>query len=546
MLSRFITSLRNNFRPANDPPKWAREIFGYSVTASGVDVSADNALTSTAVYACVNILAQSIASLPLKIYRRNAEGTYPAPEHPLYRLLHDEPNPEMSAYSFWYGLMVALTLRGNAIAEIEMDSAGRIVALWPLRADKYKLTRDPATKELVYVYTLPGGERIGLPSYRVFHVKNHTLNGIDGVSPIAYHRETIGLALAAEQFGATFFGNGGTVGGIIKHPKELTDTAYKHLKESWEARHQGLENAHRLAILEDGMTYEKIGIAQDDAQYLETRVFQKREIASIFRVPPYKIGDMEQATFSNIEHQSLEFVRDSLQPYIINIEQESKRKLLLAREKGKYYPRFVLDGILRGDIASRYNALSVAWDRGIINADEWRAMEDWNPLPDGQGKAYYVPLNYAAAGQPDEQKDAKTAPKTDQKRAKNVQNALETLFTEQFQRIFAREAKDLRDLRKKPEFDAKAYYNGKHAEFVEGVTAPLVRAAATLAATALDAAAADDFCAEYARTLTANLIHTGIYERAAQCDMNPEHHARFWAQHYAADLVAEFTQGETP
>lgn len=376
----------------SNPNQWFIDwAMGGPPSLSGVDVNETTALNNTAVMACVRILAETIASLPVITYKRlKTGGKDRAPEHHLYRVLHDEPNEEMSAFTFFETLVYHQAIWGNAYAEIEWDASGRVKALWPLLPDQTWMRRD-AAGQIWYHTTIPRtGETVALPAYRVLHVPGLGFDGMQGYSPIRLHRETIGLAVATEKYGASFFGNGARPGGVLEHPGKLSDPAQKNLRTSWNEMHQGLEKQHRIAILEEGMTYKSIGLPPEDSQFLETRKFQVTEIARMYRVPPHMLADLERATFSNIEHQSIDFVVHTIRPWLVRWEQAIRRKLLTDREKGTFFVEFLVDGLLRGDVKSRSEALQIQRQNGVINADEWREIENMNPQPDGTGKVYMV------------------------------------------------------------------------------------------------------------------------------------------------------------
>lgn len=366
-------------------------------TATGRSVSASTAMKASAVFACVRVRAETVASLPWVVYRRlSGGGKERDPSHPLYELLHDQPNPEQTAIEFRENLIGHLDLWGNAYAEIDWDARGRVRALYPLRPDR--VTEEERNGRLYYVVTLPDGERKGLPAWRVWHTR-----GFMSLSIIGQAREAIGLALAGEEYGARFFGNDSRPGGVLKSPKVLTKEAAKNLKESWEAAHSGLENRHRVAVLEEGVEWQQIGIAPEDAQYLELRQFQVVDIARFFRVPPHKIASLERATFSNIEHQSIEFVVDCIRPICVRLEQSARRCLLTTEERTTWIAEHVIDGLLRGDTASRYQAYAIGRQWGWLSADDIRELENQNPLPDGQGQSYLVPMNMTLADQAGQQ-----------------------------------------------------------------------------------------------------------------------------------------------
>lgn len=376
-----------------------------ALTATGLRVSPETALTSAVVYACVNVLAQTIASLPLIVYRRlPGGGKERADGHPLYDLLHDRPNGEMTSYDLRAALVGHVCLWGNAYAEIERSDRG-INGLWPLRPDRMTPMRNTAN-ELVYRYTLPQPDPMTGSPYKWFafenimHWRGLSSNGIIGYSPIGQAAEAIGVDMATRQYGARFFGNGSRPDGVLTSPKGLSEKAAQRLKDSWESLHQGLSNSQRVAVLEEGVSWTAIGIPPEHAQFLETRRYQRSEIAGLFRVPLHMINDLERATFSNIEHQSLEFVKYTLVPWLVQIEQAMRRDLfqITAPQRG-YFAEHLVDGLLRGDIKSRYEAYAVGRNWGWLSADDIRELENQNPLPDRQGKMYLVPANMQPADQ---------------------------------------------------------------------------------------------------------------------------------------------------
>ncbi|MEZ4714293.1 MAG: phage portal protein [Caldilineaceae bacterium] len=363
-------------------------------TAAGVYVNEESALTLSAVFACVRVLAEGVAMLPLITYRRNGEVKERASDHPLYRLLKEQPNPEMTSFEFRETLIGHAATWGNGYAEIEWNRAGRPVALWPLRPDRMRVERRAG--QLRYDYTLPNGQAQTLQWYQVHHLRGLSGNGVTGYSVIRMAMQGIGLGLAAEEHGARFYGNGARPGGVLEHPGRLSDLAFKRLQDSWNAEHQGLSNAHRMKILEEGLKYTAIGIPPEEAQFIETRKFQVSDIARWFRVPPHMIGDMEGATFSNIEEQGLEFVTYTLAPWLVRSEQALTRDLLTDAEQQTIFIEYLVAGLLRGDIQSRYNAYSIGRQNGWLSANDIRRMENMNPI-DG-GEVYLVPLNMVPAG----------------------------------------------------------------------------------------------------------------------------------------------------
>ena len=371
-------------------------------SATGIHVSENTALRSTAVWACVKLLSETLASLPLIVYRRlTPRGKERAAGHPLYKLLHDAPNPEMTSYTFREVMQGHLVTWGNCFAEIDYGNGigdGYPQALWPLLPNKMQVGRDKESGKLIYSYLLPDGTTAKLAAWQVWHVPGFGFDGIVGYSPIQMAREAIGLSLATEEFGARFFGNGASPGGVLEHPNKLSVEAQERLRKSWNEMHSGLSNQHRIAILEEGMKFSKVGIPPNDAQFLETRKFQINEIARFFNVPPHMIGDLDRATFSNIEQQSLEFVVYTIRPWLVRWEQAASLKLLGAAERSEYFVEFLVDGLLRGDSASRAAYYREMFYMGAMSPNDIREKENLNPLD--QGDEYYIPLNMVPVGAP--------------------------------------------------------------------------------------------------------------------------------------------------
>lgn len=377
-------------------------------STAGKAVTEHSAMQMTAVYACVRILSEAIAGLPLHLYRYNdGGGKEKALDHPLYLLLHDEPNPEMSSFVFRETLMTDLLLWGNAYAQIIRNGKGEVVALYPLMPNRMTVDRD-SQGQLYYSYqmtnsdapTMPGGTVILKPS-DVLHVPGLGFDGLVGYSPIAMAKNAIGLAIATEEYGAKFFANGATPGGLLEYPGTVKDP--DRVRESWNKGFSGSQNAGKVAILEEGMKYTPISIAPEQAQFLETRKFQINEIARIFRVPPHMVGDLEKSSFSNIEQQSLEFVKYTLDPWVVRWEQSIQRTLLTAEEKKQYFVKFNLEGLLRGDYQSRMNGYATARQNGWMSANDIRELENLDRIPASDGGDLYLingnmlPLEHAGA-----------------------------------------------------------------------------------------------------------------------------------------------------
>lgn len=349
----------------------------------------------SAVYACVRILAEGIAGLPLHLYKCGKNGSREkAVEHPLYFLLHDEPNPEMTSLVFRETLMTHLLLYGNCYCQIIRDGRGQVTALYPLMPNQMSVDRDEKG-QLYYTYLRSGDEAdtmkkgiVYLLPEDVLHIPALGFDGLVGYSPIAMAKNSIGMGLACEEYGAKFFANGAAPSGVLEHPGTIKDIT--RLRESWNAIYGGSKNAGKVAILEEGMHYSPISISPNEAQFLETRKFQVDEIARIFHVPPHMIGDLERSTFSNIEQQSLEFVKYTLNPWVCRWEQALTRSLLSPKEKREYSIKFNVDGLLRGDYQSRMNGYAVGRQNGWMSANDIRKLENLDRISAEQGGDLYL------------------------------------------------------------------------------------------------------------------------------------------------------------
>lgn len=363
-------------------------------TIAGPSVTPEGALSSATVYACVQILSGSVAQMPLKLYRRLERGKETATDHPLYRLLHDRPNPEMSAFVFKEALMAHLLTWGNAYAEIEWGADGYPIALWPLLPDRMEIERKDG--ELVYVYRPDFVKPVPLPWWRVLHIPGLGFDGIVGYSPIRLQMQTLGGERAQAEYGWRFFANGARPGVVLKHPARLSPEAASRIRQSWNDLYQGANNAHRAAVLEEGMGIETIGIPPEEAQFLETRQFTKREIASFYRVPPQMIGDLQTATYASAEQFSTDFVVFSLGEWLKRWEEQIALRLLITEDEQRtLFPQFVRDALVITQTNERFAAYSTAVQSGIMTPNEVRERENLNPLPGGD--YLMLPLNMAPA-----------------------------------------------------------------------------------------------------------------------------------------------------
>ena len=364
-------------------------------TTSGKAVTERSAMQMTAVYSCVRILSEAVAGLPLHLYKyTDSGGKAMALDHSLYRLLHDEPNPEMSSFVFRETLMTHLLLWGNAYAQIIRNGKNEIVALYPLMPNKMSVDRDENGR-LYYTYYRGSDEAIKNKEFAVtlqpsdvLHIPGLGFDGLVGYSPIAMAKNAIGMAIACEEYGAKFFANGAAPGGVLEHPGTIKDP--QRVRESWQSTFGGSGNANKIAVLEEGMKYTPIGISPEQAQFLETRKFQINEIARIFRVPPHMVGDLEKSSFYNIEQQSLEFVKYTLDPWVIRWEQSIQRSLLSKDEKAVYFVKFNLEGLLRGDYQSRMNGYAIGRQNGWMSANDIRELENLDRIPAEEGGDLYL------------------------------------------------------------------------------------------------------------------------------------------------------------
>lgn len=406
--------LFRNRKKSRDAPKVENRTAGSSYTfymggtSAGKNVNERSAMQITAVYSCVRILAEAVAGLPLHLYRYKEDGgKEKALDHNLYHLLHDEPNKEMSSFIFRETLMTHLLLWGNAYAQIIRNGKGEVIALYPLMPNKMQVDRDE-NGELYYIYTRSTDEAhtmegmtVYLTTRDVLHIPGLGFDGLVGYSPIAMAKNAIGLSIAAEEYGAKFYANGAAPSGVLEHPGTIKDPA--RLRENWNSTFGGSSNSGKVAVLEEGMKYTPISISPNEAQFLETRKFQINEIARIFRVPPHMVGDLEKSSFSNIEQQSLEFVKYTLDPWVIRWEQSLSRSLLTEEEKKKYFFKFNVEGLLRGDYASRMSGYATARQNGWMSANDIRELENLDRIPPEKGGDTYLingnmlPLHKAGA-----------------------------------------------------------------------------------------------------------------------------------------------------
>lgn len=384
-LQSWLTSLRHKFQgtkaggPAlslTDPNGWNR--LGLTTRSYvGRSVTEISAMQLSCVWSCVRLIAEVFGSLPMQIMERRPGKSPVEANHDLATVLGVTPNEHMTGVEYLEAKTVNLALRGNCYSLKVMNGAGSVSALNPIPAEQVKPLRK-ADGTIVYEI-LDRGKWIPHPASEVFHIRGFGSTGLVGLSPLQYAREAMGLSMATEEFGARWFGNGSRPGGFLEFPTWLTADQRKLAKEKFAEFHGGLDTAHELLILEGGVSFKNATIPPEDAQFLLTRQFQLVEICRFFRVPPHMIFELERATNNNIEQQALEFVKYTLAPYLKRWEQSVSRSLLKPSERGRYFLKFNLNGLLRGDVAARGEYYTKMRNAGVMSPNEIRGLEDMNP-----------------------------------------------------------------------------------------------------------------------------------------------------------------------
>lgn len=410
---------RSQSTTLKDPAQWMVDWFGGMASSTGIQVTSASARRIAAVWCAVRILSESVASLPVFVFRRRPDGRGKDRQtsNSLHRLLHDQPNAWQTSFEFREMQQGHLCLRGNAYSEIVYDGRGGIKALIPRHPDRMRVfdisQEQIGDQPLVYQYTPAIGPARYLFADEVLHLRGLSDDGLIGLSPIQEFRDTLGLSLGTENYAAKFFGNYANPGGVLSHPKTLSKDAQLRLREMWEQRHTGVDNAHKVAVLEEGLTWTAVGVKPEESQLLESRKFSVTEIARIFRVPPHMLADLDRATLRNIEQQAIEFVVHSLRPWLVRWEQRMALALLTPKERADgLFIEFNVDGLLRGDIKGRYAAYAVGRQWGWLSPNDVRALENMNPREDPAGDAYHEPLNMSSSQDPiaDPPPDSSTDP----------------------------------------------------------------------------------------------------------------------------------------
>lgn len=459
-MKRIVYAVRSAISNLSNPRRWLVEMFGGAESRAGRRVTEDTAIQVTAVFACVRLLSQVLASLPLHTYRRTEGGKEKAQDHPLYFVLHSLWNKECTSYQGRLIMMINLLLTGHAFAEIVRNRAGDIIELWPIPSHRVSIRRNKKRNEVFYEVYLPDGGTKPLYREQVLHIPWLGMENFASFKPIALAREAIGLSLAAEEFGARFFSGGANASGIAEYPGKMSDEAYERYKKTFGDKYVGLGKSHRVMFLEEGLKFHKLTINPNEAQALETRQHQVIEICRFYGVPPHLVMDLERATFSNIEHQDLSFVKYSLQPYLVSWEQEFTRQLYTSIDRRQYFSEFSVEGLLRGDSKARAEFYKSMFDIGVYSQNDIRAKENENPF--GGGDKHYVPLNMVAIedgtppGEPPAKDDrqveqrAKDKAKTRLAKAKlTAARRHERLFKDAAERIVKREKSQVLDKAKK-------------------------------------------------------------------------------------------------
>ena len=390
-----------NLPEVTDSVRDSGQVFSFGTANSGEKVDEQSAMQISTVYACVRLLAETVAALPLHLYRYTdgGKGKESAFDHPLYRILYRQPNDEMSSFIWRETMMTHLLLWGNAYSQIIRDGRNNVLGLYPLLPENVEVDRDEQG-QLYYIYhaytdEVPGEQNqdIYFRKDEILHIPGLGFNGLVGFSPIAMMKNSLGTTLAVEKYGASFFKNGAQPSGVLEHPGVLKDP--QKIRDNWTAVYGGANNAHRVAVLEEGMAYKAISLPPEDSQFLSTRQFGVEEICRIFRVPPHMVQSLEHATFSNIEHQSIDFVVHTLTPWLVRFEQAIIKDPLLEEEHDVLCPKYHVDGLLRGDYQSRMNGYATGISNGFLSPNDIHRLENMDLIPAEEGgDDYYLNGGY--------------------------------------------------------------------------------------------------------------------------------------------------------
>lgn len=489
----FERLFRNSW--AVDDDRWYTNIWRNLQTHSGSTVDEGRALGVAAVWACIKILSEDIGSLPLHLYVRMRRGKDKAVNHPFYTLLHDRPNPEMSAMSFRETAASHVLAWGNFYAEKEMDQVNQLKALWPIPPNRVIPFRDHGDYQIKYRVNLSPAYKHGeddplfkiIPRERMLHIPGLSFNGLVGYSPIGMMREAIGMAQALEEFGARFFGSGTHPGAVVSHPGKLGPQAHKNLEDSLTQGYSGLGKSHRLLLLEEGMKLEKIGIPPNEAQFIDSRRFQLAEIARIYRMPLSKLGDYEKGVaYRSVEMFNIDYVVGTLRPWLERFEQGYNWQLLPNDlQRRRYFWKHAIEGLLRGDFKSRYQGYWQGRQGGWLSPNDIRELEDMNYISaEKGGDDFLIPNNMIVAGQPPpEPPGIEPQPVTPEPDKSTMDFwrafAHQDLFRDALEQILSREANGLRRLVSKANGNwaelLEDYYSQDLEEFISKKITPAIR-----------------------------------------------------------------------
>jgi len=388
-LNRVKTFFKNLSTLARPSPE-LRSALGAILSKVGIHINAKNALQTTAVFACVRLLSESIASLPLFLYRKTETGKEKATDNPLYGVLHDVPNPETDSFQFWQAFIANMLIYGRGYAEVVRNNAGQIVQMWNITTPYVRVRRNSETQELEYVVTPSGKEQFILRKDQIFRVDWFSMDALNAFRPLELAQNAIGLGEAAEEYASDYFKSGTNVGGIIEYPDVMEGDQFEQYKKDVKNNYSGLSNTARLLFLEQGSKFQKVTDSPQESQMLETRKFQVEEVARFYNVPLHMIGDLDHATFSNIEQMSLNYVIYTLRPHLVRIEKATTAQLLMPQERVAYFPKFSVEGLLRGDYKSRMDGYAVARQNGWMSANDIRSLEDMDSIPAELGGDAYL------------------------------------------------------------------------------------------------------------------------------------------------------------
>jgi HK97 family phage portal protein len=391
-------SLENPSTPLSAPDDWLYDALGAVRASSGVNVNRETALTYAAWWRGVNLISRDVAKVPAFVYRRGKIGKKHDYDHPAYYLLRRQPNREMTPFHFKQMMQSHVLAEGNGYAYIDRAGDGTPLELVPLQPTRTYPVRSNGV--MSYITELKTGEPRKIAPEDMLHIKGLSFDGLVGYNVITKARESLGLGMAFDTFGSVVFRNGTSAGVVLKHPGRLSPEAKENLRESWERMHAGLENAHKTAILEEGMAADKLGLSPKDAQLLDERMFQKEEIALWFGLPPHKLGANITTSYGSLEQENQDYLDSALDPWLVNWEEELDAKLLTERQKQRdtHTIEFHRKSLIRANMSERGAYYNLGLQGGWLNRDEVRAEEGYNPIPDGEGRKFFVPLNMGPQG----------------------------------------------------------------------------------------------------------------------------------------------------